>query len=171
VEYLAVASQAVGARALPSFETFVHQSWDRTLAVVVLTTGSLAAAEDACQDAFAKAYLSWSRVGRLDQPDRWVRRVATRAAIDEWRKQQRLGPIPDGESYAEELVQRIWLKWGLSHLSPMQRRTVLLRFQYGMTDVEVSLALGSSPATIRTHLHRARIRLRQILRPDASGGD
>jgi predicted RNA polymerase sigma factor len=34
------------------------------------------AAEDAVQEAFVQAYVRWNRVGQLDDPAGWVRRVA-----------------------------------------------------------------------------------------------
>src|SRR5882724_3513675 len=46
-------------------------------------------AEEAVQEAFVRAYSRWRRVGRLDDPVGWVRRVAINLLVDEVRRDER----------------------------------------------------------------------------------
>jgi len=133
----------------------------RVVGLVAAVTGDEGLAEDAAQEAFARAYQRWSRVGRLDRPDLWVARVASRIAFDHWRKRRRetaldatdRGHLPDD-------VQRLWVRWQLERLSPMQRATVLLHCWEGRPVAEVATLLGRSQATVRTHLLVGRRRFR-----------
>ena len=59
------------------FETFARH----VAAIVAVSTGDAALAEDATQEAMARAYVRWNRVSRLERPDLWVIRVAANIAI------------------------------------------------------------------------------------------
>jgi Sigma-70 region 2 len=49
-------------------------------------TGDRAEAEDAVQEAFARAWQRWGRVSGYADPEAWVRTVACRISISSWRK-------------------------------------------------------------------------------------
>ena len=50
-------------------------------------------AEDIAQEAFARALTRWPRIGRYDQPEAWVRRVALRLTIDAGRRRRRAAAL------------------------------------------------------------------------------
>jgi RNA polymerase sigma-70 factor (ECF subfamily) len=56
-------------------EALFHQSHRPIVQALALVCGDLAAAEDATQDAFARAWIRWSRISCYDK-GAWVRRVA-----------------------------------------------------------------------------------------------
>ena len=60
-------------------------------------------------------------------------------------------------------IDRLWVRWGLEGLSPMQRVTVILRHVEGRPVGEVAAAASISPETVKTHLKRATRRLRALL--------
>lgn len=160
---LASQSQAVEL----SFEEFFADSYHRILGLVVLTTGDSAAAEDACQEAFARTFTRWTQVSQMDRPEAWVGKVAMRVAIDAWRKARREHHLVDDVPEAETNdVQRLWIRWGLASLTPSQRRAILLRYRHGMTDLEVAEMMERSPAAVRYHLQVARDRLRRLFRAE-----
>src|SRR5260370_38786357 len=72
-----------------AFEAVFADSYHRVVGLVAAVTGDEGRAEDAAQEAFARAYQRWGRVGRLDRPDLWVARVASRIAIDQGRRRRR----------------------------------------------------------------------------------
>ena len=67
------------------FEAFYAGSYQRLLGQLFAVTGDLAEAENALQEAYARAFVRWPRVGGYDRPEAWVRRA--RALL-------RLGPPP-----------------------------------------------------------------------------
>jgi predicted RNA polymerase sigma factor len=68
------------------------------LATLVRLTGVLDAAEDAIQDAYAKALVVWARDGVPDNPAGWISIVARRAAIDRFRSDRSAALPPDLEA-------------------------------------------------------------------------
>jgi RNA polymerase sigma-70 factor (ECF subfamily) len=147
-----------------SFDGFYADSCQRVVGIVAVTTGDIAAAEDAAQEAFLRAHARWGRVSRLDRPDLWVAQVATRIAVSSWRKRRREFQL-DASLAAEALdsVTRLWARWGLEELSPRQRMAVILHHVHGLPVEEVAQVTGSRLETVRTHLKRGRSRLRRRL--------
>ncbi len=147
-----------------SFDGFFADTCQRVVGIVALTTGDIAAAEDATQEAFLRAHARWGRVSRLDRPDLWVARVATRIAVSNWRRGRRETEL-DASVAADALdsVTRLWAQWGLEELSPRQRMAVILHHVHGLPVEEVARVTGSRLETVRTHLKRGRTRLRRRL--------
>jgi RNA polymerase sigma factor (sigma-70 family) len=101
-----------------------------------------------------------------------VARVATRIAIDHWRRSR--GPqealdAGTAATHVPDLVTSFWVRWSLASLSPKQRAAFLLRHLEGRSVEEVASALGSSRETVKSHLKAAVRRLRSILVEDADG--
>jgi RNA polymerase sigma-70 factor (ECF subfamily) len=165
VEAATLTMELPAERAEASFEAFFEESCQRIVGIVAVATGDVAAAEDAVQDAYARALTRWGRVSRLDRPDLWVVRVATRLAIDAWRKRRRETPLEaEMRASVHDDIDRLWVRWGLEGLSPMQRMTVILRHVEGRPVGEVAAVVATSPETVKTHLKRATRRLRALLR-------
>jgi RNA polymerase sigma factor (sigma-70 family) len=150
------------------FEHVFAEAYHRVVGLVTAVTGDESLAEDAAQEAFARAYQRWNRVGRLDRPDLWIARVASRIAIDGWRKRRRETALEGTDrGHLSDDVQRLWVRWQLERLSPMQRATVLLHCWEGRPVAEVATLLGRSQATVRTHLLLGRRRFRGFVREEA----
>jgi RNA polymerase sigma-70 factor (ECF subfamily) len=146
------------------FDEFFALRYEQTLGLVTLATGDRALAEDATQEAFARAFNRWRTVSVMSHPDRWVARVAINLAIDHLRKTSRESSIDTLiEAPPHDQVEELWVRWNLDRLTPMQRATVICRYMDGMPVDEVALAMGRSPQTIKTHLRLARGRLRGFL--------
>src|SRR5215218_8003870 len=62
------------------FAAFYAGSYRRLLGQLFAVTGDLAEAENVLQEAYARAFTRWSRVGGYDLPEAWVRRVALNLA-------------------------------------------------------------------------------------------
>lgn len=147
------------------FEAFFAAYARQVAAIVALTTRDYGLAEDATQEAMTRAFERWSHVGGLSRPDLWVIGVATRLAIDGWRKRRRevaLGARTDSPQ-AVDALQPLLLKWGLEKLSPQDRLLVILRHRDGLSNAEIGQLLGRSPNTVAVYLKRARRRLRILI--------
>ena len=148
-----------------SFEEAFRSGYHRVVGTAAAVTGDAGLAEDAAQEAFARAHARWERVRRLDRPDMWISRVAVRVAIDAWRRRRREAGRPSAtlEAPVPDVVRTLWVRHGLEALSPQQRAVVLLRYAEGRSVDDVARVLGRSRATVRTHIRDARRRLRTTL--------
>jgi RNA polymerase sigma-70 factor (ECF subfamily) len=161
----------LSATAEREFTEFCAATRVRTISLIALVTRDVHAAEDAAQEAYARAYARWPRVHALARPDLWVVRVGTNVAISNWKKTRReRDDLPEDMAHAASpetaIADELWMKWGLSTLSPKQRVAVVMHYAEGRTAAEVAAAMGAKEATVKTHLDRAKRRLRALLRPD-----
>ena len=58
------------------FDEFYDASFQRVVGQIYAMVGSLSEAEDSVQEAFARAWQNWSKVGGYTDPEGWVRSVA-----------------------------------------------------------------------------------------------
>jgi len=125
-------------------------------------------AADLAQEACARAYARWNRVGGFECPEAWVAKVAGNLAIDARRKQhtaQRhvdsyVAPRPDDQAREDE---RVDLHRALLTLPRRQREVVLLRFVADQPEAAVAAALGCSLGTVKSHASRGVAALRDAL--------
>jgi RNA polymerase sigma-70 factor (ECF subfamily) len=148
------------------FEEFFELHSRRLVGLVAVSTGNVALAEDVTQEACIRAFQRWERVAHLDRPDLWVLRVALNLATDARRvKANQSVPLTDDLRQREQEIDGLWIKWGLTQLSPMQRAAFVLHHLQGREVTEVARMLHRSPETIKTHLSLARNKLRRVLAP------
>jgi RNA polymerase sigma factor (sigma-70 family) len=147
------------------FEDFFARYAREIASIVALTTRDVFLAEDATQEAMTRAFQRWDHVGGLARPDLWVIGVATRVAIDAWRKRRReVGLAGANEpSRSVDVLQPLMLRWGLEHLTPQERLLIILRHRDGLSTEEIGRLLGRSTNTVAIYLKRARRRLRTLL--------
>lgn len=133
-------------------------------------TGDLGAAQDCVQEAFARAYLRWSRVSALDDPEAWVRTVAFRLAVSRWRRARnsvvawrRRGP---DTSVPELSPDHVALVTALRRLPVAQREALVLHHLVGLTVDEVAARAGVPAGTVKARLSRGRAALAPLLRDD-----
>lgn len=69
-----------------SFDDFYTGTVRRLTSQLHAMTGDRAEAEDAVQEAFARAWQHWGRVSGYADPEAWVRTVAFRISVSSWRK-------------------------------------------------------------------------------------
>ncbi|MEW1614369.1 MULTISPECIES: SigE family RNA polymerase sigma factor [unclassified Streptomyces] len=145
------------------FDAFYAATARRLVATVYAMTGDLAEAEDAVQEAYARAWQRWDRLTREGDPLPWVRTVASRLAVSAWRRtrnrlraQLRHGPAPDVPGPSGLSGDRAALVAALRELSPDQRRAVVLHHLLDLPVEEVARETGSTSGAVRTRLSRAR---------------
>ena len=136
-------------------------------------------AADATQDAFIHAYTAM-RQYRGGVFRSWLLRITANASYDILRRQQRrpAGPLPDPEEGEAELpdVAAVdpdaeatrselyrHLDRALRLLPPDQRTAVVLCDVYGMDYNEVASMTDSALGTVKSRIHRGRLRLRELM--------
>ena len=147
------------------FDTFFQSEYPRLLRV--LSAADLSA-DDALQEAFAKAALSWARISTYEDPAGWVRHVAVRRLLDERRTSRRKrAAIERLEAMSEpggaDHDASIDLAAAIGELPARQRVALSLFYLGGLTSAETGEAMGISAGAVRFHLHEARARLRDRL--------
>jgi RNA polymerase sigma-70 factor (ECF subfamily) len=151
---------------MASFSEVYGAEYRRLVAELFAITSSLAEAEDLVQEAFGKALARWERVGELEVPVAWVRRVALNAATSRWRSLRRrstavlvLDPA-DGKPPPEPVMDLIA---ALAALPVAQREAIVLHHLTGLSVVEIAQLLMCPEPTVKARLQRGRARLAVLL--------
>src|SRR5437868_1445260 len=161
-------------RATEGDERAFRELYDRHAASAVRTayliTGDHGLAEDAVQEAFVQIHRHLAQLSeaRADAP--WIRRLVVRAAIDRLRRRRwwllpfSVLPEEHGPGSTEDFRsdQRTDLEAALRHLGVRQRAALVMRFYHGLTEVEVAAELEVPVGTVKSWMHRAFARLRQM---------
>jgi RNA polymerase sigma-70 factor (sigma-E family) len=139
-------------------------------------TGDPQLAQDLVQTALLRAYRRWWRVGRLDYPDAYVRRIVTTSYLD-WRRRRSssealpgLLPEPAAPDLADGVAERDQVRRALAGLTPRQRAVLVLRHYEGLDDAAIAVLLRCGEGSVRSHASRGLQRLRAALDPTALPG-
>jgi RNA polymerase sigma-70 factor (ECF subfamily) len=137
--------------------------------------GERASAEDAVQD----TWLRWERAdhGAIENPRAWLRRTATRIAIDALRSARARRETYPGPWLPEPLVEsdtlsledsfalaqecELALLWAMERLSETERAAFILREAFDAGYDEIAAATGKSEAACRQLVSRAHKRLQE----------
>ena len=152
--------------------TFEEYALARGAALVrfaCLITADEHRAEDLAQDVLAKAYAGWRRIGALDQPDLYVRRMLVNANTSWWRRAVNrevavadIGSARAAPDTAAESAERDEL-WRLVLRLPARQRTVIvLRYYEDYDDATIAELMRCSQGTVRTQAKRALEKLQQL---------
>jgi RNA polymerase sigma-70 factor (ECF subfamily) len=99
--------------------------------------------------------------------DAWVLKVASNLVVDHVRRVRReTGLDARLPAPARDEVDAIWMQWNLDRLTPMQRASMILRYQQDMPVADVARALARSVETVRSHLRLGRRQMRTLCAED-----
>jgi RNA polymerase sigma-70 factor, ECF subfamily len=141
------------------FDEFYAGNYGRFVVQLYAVTGSLPDAEDAVQEAFARASVHWGRVRGYELPEAWVRRVALNVAFTGLRRARRAvealtraapPPAPPLPGASLELVE------ALSRLPLPFRQVLALHYLADLPVERVAGELGIAVGTAKSRLARAR---------------
>ncbi len=146
--------------------------------------GAGADAEDACQEAFMKMHRAIDSYDTARPLGPWLGRITYHVCLKRLGAAKRGGPVIDPSSLAHVADERAagperaaasrqtgqLVTAAMSRLSAQDRALVTLSYRDGLTDAEVSVAVGMNRNTVRTRLHRARQVLRRALTPVLGSG-
>jgi RNA polymerase sigma-70 factor (sigma-E family) len=154
-----------------TFDEFVRAEMGRLSRFAGALTGDRYLAEDMLSDALVKVARRWRRIGSLDDPAAYVRRVLVTTYLDDRRKAQRRRTDPSGDievldhpapDVADAVVGRAEVARLLAALPPQQKAAIVLRYLLDESDEQIAGALGCTTGTVRSHLSRARATLRLV---------
>lgn len=136
-------------------------------------------AEELAQETFLKAFGALDSFNKRYRFSTWLFTIAYRLCLNQIRRKRSLcgdldfsaisadGPdVCEQSAQSEEsarLKQTIWD--AVDRLSVPQRATILLFYRQGQSCAEVAQVLQLPVSTVKSHLHRARARLKELLEP------
>jgi RNA polymerase sigma-70 factor (ECF subfamily) len=142
---------------------FVGGEYRQVVATVELVCGSLPTAEDAVQEALARAWEREARGEDIRSLGAWVTTVAlnlARSQMRRWKSERRardrLVPlqreVPDAPGASSEALA---VRDALRGLSRRQREVTALRYYLGLDVAEIAAELGIDQGTVKSLLFRA----------------
>jgi RNA polymerase sigma-70 factor (sigma-E family) len=172
---------------MTDFNRFVADNAGNLLRSAYLITSDLHEAEDLVQETLMKVARRWHKVGRMEHPLAYARRILVNLAIDDspkrTRKRAELAPGNDtggggrdgearprwtaapGDPATDAIDRRNELVQALATLPPRQRAVLVLRYFLDLPEAEVAAALGCSLGTVKSSASRGLARLEGALRP------
>jgi RNA polymerase sigma-70 factor (ECF subfamily) len=157
-------------------EDIVRNDGARVLAGLIRLAGDFETAEDALQEAYARALVAWHRDGIPEKPAAWLNTVSRRIVLDRLRR-GRTEQLPEDlelaapEAAEEELSpiddDRLRLVFTCCHpaLSPEARCGLALRTLGGLSTREIARAFVEPEATTAQRLVRAKKKIREARIP------
>ncbi len=139
------------------------------------------AADEATQETFVRAH---SLLGRLKDRVRlqgFLLGIARNVAFEHHRRGPTMEyveddatveavlPAPDPESLMLDRELQLAFSGALGALKPERRAALLMRVDHGLPYEEIAEAMGWSLPTVKNEIHRARLKLRQLMLPHVGG--
>ncbi|MBM2619486.1 SigE family RNA polymerase sigma factor [Actinoplanes sp. LDG1-06] len=152
-----------------SFEDFAAARLASLLRYAMLLSGDREEARDIVQEVLARALVKWGRIGSVQDPYGYVRRMVTNEFLSLRRRRRvRTVPLldevvngasapraPDPPSEPDDELWRL-----LMGLPRQQRAVIVLRYYESLSDLEISEVLGCRTGTVRSNASRALATLR-----------
>lgn len=173
-----------------SFDKLMRPYLDRLYRLSYRLAGNKDEAEDLFQDVLIKIYPRLDELIDVDEPGSWLCRVLYNHFVDNRRRYQRQrlvvvseGQLPEGKGLdslpgdldpaadADRRDNIMRLDRALRKLSEEHRLVVLLHDTEGYKLKEIQELTGTPVGTLKSRLHRARARLREILDTDGTKPD
>jgi RNA polymerase sigma factor (sigma-70 family) len=140
-----------------AFRAFYLAEAPSVFRTVYLLCRDRSVAEDATQEAFARALERWSRL----QGQPWVGGWVTQTALNVARRSLRYRPPPEAPPKPEvdtDLGVDLWRE--VAQLPLRQQQAIVLYYREDWPVEEIAQIMGCQAGTVRTHLARARAALR-----------
>jgi RNA polymerase sigma-70 factor, ECF subfamily len=151
------------------FDNLYKATYQRVFASLVMILRNPAAAEDAAQEAYLRAFRGWKGWKQDAPAEAWIYRIALNVAFSHRRRERlyevgevirRLGrprePDPT-DALQPDLVRE------MRALPPKQAAALVLRHVHGFTNREIGAAIGIPERTVASRLAAAKGRLRARL--------
>ncbi len=168
---------------ISAFNTLVLKYQARIAKLIYRHINDAETTKDLCQEVFLKAFKALPKFKRESAFYSWLYRIAMNCCIDFLRQQSRRktvafeeltggaeelmlvskSPSPSHLIEMEELGDII--SKAVSQLAPKQQRVFKLRYDQKLQIKEIAVRINRSEGTVKTHLHHAHRRLRELLRP------
>lgn len=150
------------------FDSFYAARAEGLVRSIYARTGDLDRAHDSVQEAFARAWANWTKLDDQD-PTAWVRKVAWRLAVSDWRSRMREGVrlrrVAGAEREPPEVLldELVSVRNALASLSRDQQTVIVLHYFEDLRVEDVALMTGMPASTVKSHLRRGRLALQEKL--------
>lgn len=138
----------------PRFAELYEAEFEDVFRAAYALCGDRSLAEDAAQEAFARALERWGRL--RDRP--WVTGWVVSTALNVARRalRRRPAPRPDPGPPAPEPETAMDVVRAIRDLPRRQQQAVVLRYVADLPVSEVASAMGCEAGTVKAHLSKAR---------------
>ncbi len=133
-------------------------------------------AEEVTQQVFVELFTAIKRFDNKRSFTPWLYRIVVNISLKELRRRRHrsisleqeaddlpsLEPMPDQVAEESEVRKSLWE--AIKALSPKHRAAIVLRYYHGLSESEMSVALGCRRGTVKSRLHSARRELEKLLR-------
>ena len=168
-------AQALGG-SQSAFEQIVRRYQRPIISLIARMTKDRALAEDLAQETFVKAFRSLAAFDTTRRLSSWLFRIAHNTALDALRRSRspvistvamstrddRPAASPEPDPVVREALGQA-LEAALAQLRPDYSAAIMLRYEEGLAFDEIGIVLGVPEVTARSHVHRARKELAQLL--------
>jgi RNA polymerase sigma-70 factor (ECF subfamily) len=148
------------------FRELYEQEFAAVYRAAYALSGDRSLAEDAAQEAFARALARWRRLGREPWAGGWVMTTALNVAR---RQMRRRPPVSARERPADADTESLLdLRRAIEDLPARQQTAVVLHYLMGLPVADVAASMGCREGTVKAHLAKARASLERRLAEDHS---
>ena len=165
-----------------AFEVLVDRYKQKAYRIAFDFTRDREEAKDLSQEAFLQAFSHLKGFDRRASFYTWFYRILVNLCLDYRRRKAKIGwesldektekgdgfekipnpgPLPEEQAMRQQISRRIGA--ALETLPPKQRTVFLLKNHQGLSISEIAAVMKAAEGTIKVHLHRAVIALRQRL--------
>lgn len=158
---------------LAAFEQLMRRYERLVLATALRMTGSLPDAQDVSQEVFLKLYRHLGKLPGEGTLTAWLYRVTVNACHDTRRRRRPESPVESAGQLAAtgsdphqamtEAERRRVVEMSLRVLAEKERAAIVLRDLEGLSTLEVARVLGSSEATVRSQISKARVKMKDFV--------
>jgi RNA polymerase sigma-70 factor, ECF subfamily len=155
---------------LAAFEPLMRQHERLVLVTAFRLLGNREDAQDVAQEVFLRLYRNLPKMKAEENVPGWLYRVTVNLCRDQQRRRPATvelpdlpAPVPGPHQRLAEAERRRALEMSLRLLPAKERAALVLRDLEGLTSSEVARVLGSSEATVRSQISKARVKVKDFV--------
>src|SRR5262245_40912851 len=158
------------------FEDLFKLHYRRVYATCLRMTRNAAEAEDLSQEVFVQVFRKLSTFRGKSAFKTWLHRLTVNQVLMHFRKRSIRRELTDTGELTDQIMNdrnfatkftildRIALVEAIVNLAPGYRAVLVLHDVEGLEHVEIANLLGCSVGTSKSQLHKARMKMREVLR-------
>jgi RNA polymerase sigma-70 factor (sigma-E family) len=158
-----------------TFDEFAARHLAAAQRFAAVLTGDQTRGDDLVQEVLVRAHTRWRRIGSMDRPEFYVRKMIVNEFLSSRRRTWWLVPAGSGTDidrrvtpdHATGHADRDAMLTELGKLPAQQRAVLVLRYYEGLSDGRIAELLGLAPGTVRGYAARALAALRIEMSPES----
>jgi len=164
-----------------AFEKLYRRHFRRVYAICLRMTGNTAEAEDLTQDVFTNLFRKIGQFRGMSAFTTWLHRFTVNQVLMYFRKRKSRPEFTteEGETPVQivqgtanpdrmPIIDRLAIEQAIAQLPPGYRQIFVLHDVEGYEHEEIAQMLGIAVGTSKSQLHKARLKLRSLIREQAA---